>query len=386
MDNKYNSWCKWHPLKAVMLGRTYYPEFYRDVKNSRIRDCMIRIAEETEEDFLYYKEVLEEFGATVIRPELDINDSIMNNIDYGKDGTDTGKISIIPRPPAQPRDGQLVMGNDLVYNCCDHYSISQALNQYNRKDAFFLNKLVENISILRSEYNDTNDITFHEFVKNSRFFGYDPIFPEEWGKSTFNAPAITCVGKRVYVDVKEVSMEDFYMFENLYPERDFIQVKIGGHSDGCFHTLKEGVILSLSRYTDYEETFTNWDVCYLPNQSWSKVQPFLELKKFNRGKWWLPGEEENHEFTNFVETWLQDWVGYVEETVFDVNVLMLDDKHVCVNNYNKIVFDYLKKHDIEPIIVPFRHRYFWDGGLHCITLDLYREGSMEDYFNGRSKI
>jgi len=23
--------------------------------------------------------------------------------------------------------------------------------------------------------------------------------------------------------------------------------------------------------------------------------------------------------------------------------------------------------------------YFWDGGVHCITQDLYREGKMEDY-------
>ena len=59
---------------------------------------------------------------------------------------------------------------------------------------------------------------------------------------------------------------------------------------------------------------------------------------------------------------------------------MLDDSHVCVSNYNKQVFDFLEKHNIEPIIVPFRHRYFWDGGLHCVTLDLYREGSMENYF------
>ena len=24
---------------------------------------------------------------------------------------------------------------------------------------------------------------------------------------------------------------------------------------------------------------------------------------------------------------------------------------------------------------------FWDGGLHCITLDLYREGEQQDYFS-----
>ena len=43
------------------------------------------------------------------------------------------------------------------------------------------------------------------------------------------------------------------------------------------------------------------------------------------------------------------------------------------NNYNKKVFDFLEKHNITPVIVPFRHRWVWDGGVHCVTQDLYRE-------------
>ena len=29
----------------------------------------------------------------------------------------------------------------------------------------------------------------------------------------------------------------------------------------------------------------------------------------------------------------------------------------------------------------FKHRWFWDAGLHCLTLDTYREGTMERYFD-----
>lgn len=56
-------------------------------------------------------------------------------------------------------------------------------------------------------------------------------------------------------------------------------------------------------------------------------------------KWWVPGEELNDDFTYFVETWLKDWVLYVEETVFDVNMLVIDEHNVVCNNYNKDVFD-----------------------------------------------
>jgi len=38
---------------------------------------------------------------------------------------------------------------------------------------------------------------------------------------------------------------------------------------------------------------------------------------------------------------------------------------------------------ITPHVLNFRHRYFWDGGLHCITSDLHREGDQQDYFPNR---
>jgi hypothetical protein len=113
---------------------------------------------------------------------------------------------------------------------------------------------------------------------------------------------------------------------------------------------------------------------------WSESQSFLKDEKKVGGRWWLKGEEHNDQLIEFVNTWLEDWVGYVEETVFDVNMLSIDQNTIICNNYNKEVFDHFKKHKVEPIIFNFRHRYFWDGGIHCITQDLYREGTQEDYF------
>lgn len=103
------------------------------------------------------------------------------------------------------------------------------------------------------------------------------------------------------------------------------------------------------------------------------------MKDKVKGKWWVRGEEHNDQLIHFINTWLNDWVGYVEETVFDVNMLSIDQNTIICNNYNKEVFDHFKKHKVEPIVFNFRHRYFWDGGVHCITQDLYREGKMEDY-------
>jgi len=66
-------------------------------------------------------------------------------------------------------------------------------------------------------------------------------------------------------------------------------------------------------------------------------------------------------------------------------MLVVDEQNVIVNNYNKDVFDFFEKHGVTGHVVNFRHRYFWDGGLHCITTDLDREGERQDFFPERSK-
>ena len=95
----------------------------------------------------------------------------------------------------------------------------------------------------------------------------------------------------------------------------------------------------------------------------------------------MPGEENNLELIRFVNQWLNHWVGYVEETIFDVNMLSINENLILCNNYNKQIFDAFKRHKVEPIVFNFRHRFFWDGGVHCITQDLYREGTIETYID-----
>jgi hypothetical protein len=109
----------------------------------------------------------------------------------------------------------------------------------------------------------------------------------------------------------------------------------------------------------------------------------MEVGKFKHenfnGRWYVQGVEPTSEFANFVDTWLNKWTGYVKETVFDVNCLVLDESHVIFSAYNKEVFDFCKSHSIEPIISPLRHKYFYDGGISCCTQDIRRSGGLETY-------
>ena len=194
---------------------------------------------------------------------------------------------------------------------------------------------------------------------------------------------ISRVGKDLFWDVKKNSkQEDIDFFKNKWSAEGFnVHVsKRGYHSDGSFCVVKPGCIVTLKDVQDYATEFPGWDILYLPDQSWKKVHPFTQMKDKVKGRWWIPGEEDNDTLIHFINTWLNDWLGYVEETVFDVNMLSIDQNTIICNNYNKDVFAHFKKHKVEPIVFNFRHRYFWDGGIHCITQDLYREGKMEDYF------
>ena len=61
----------------------------------------------------------------------------------------------------------------------------------------------------------------------------------------------------------------------------------------------------------------------------------------------------------------------------------IDENTLVANYYDKELAQKLKGYGVEIIEAPMRHRSFWDCGIHCATVDLVREGSMEDYFPER---
>lgn len=380
----YTVYQHWDPLKVCIVGRSYPPEFYSFIKNSRVRTVMERIAQETEEDYQKLIKLLESFNVKVLRPTLksiDYNDYLGNN----------GKI--IP-PPMTPRDYSAMIGNDFY---TDYYPswqyIQDSWPQWRGKD--WPINAPNNIM----EFNQLPKLIIDEIAKiNPKFIRL--INNNTWVKVIeeitpfanvvlnrgVNSAITTRVGKDLYFGTENYNVDPLPLgkkYRNMFPDYRCHVINTGGHADGTYCPVKPGLIVSLEDAPTYAATFPDWEVVYLPAQSWDKVWPFLKLKRKNKGKWWVPGEELNDEFTDFVEGWLNHWVGYVEETVFDVNMLVIDEKNVVCNNYNKDVFDAFERHGVTPHVINFRHRYFWDGGLHCITSDIHREGTMKDYFPER---
>ena len=359
---------KWDPLEVVMLGDNYNADFFRDIKNTNIRSALCQIADETLEDLNYFEQVLKNHGIQVCRPMMDRSDSILNYVDTeGRLGEPESEHSFpqgVPRGPLEPRDCQLVINNHLFYTHKPHPDIQTALNLYSATNTVTLE---DNIMGAPS-YTLVNDRLLIDKDAGSECpVWYSSKVHPHTGQPLTKNSKVKGIARLEYIHNKNVST-----IKQLYPDMQVVDIDEGGHTDGVFHTVKQGAILSIQDVDTHAKVFPDWDVLHLQNESWSKVTPFLSQKKGISKSWWVPDQEDNPELQDFVNTWLSDWVGFCEESVFDVNVLVLDPETVCINNRNPIVIDFLKKHNMGYIHVPWRHRFFWDGGLHCITLDLKR--------------
>jgi hypothetical protein len=200
-----------------------------------------------------------------------------------------------------------------------------------------------------------------------------------------SASCIVRVGRDVFFDNSDYLKPEQtqWIVENCLDSRYRIHEAVtDGHGDAVFAILKPGVILSSKHdmHLHLADDFPGWEVLKIWDSS---IWAAMEVGKFkweaNPGAWYVQGQTPTPEFSSFVDTYLNKWTGFVAETVFDVNCLVLDEENVIFSAYNKDVFDFCRRHRINPIISELRHSYFWDGGISCCTQDLRRRGGLETY-------
>jgi N-dimethylarginine dimethylaminohydrolase len=72
--------------------------------------------------------------------------------------------------------------------------------------------------------------------------------------------------------------------------------------------------------------------------------------------------------------------GYCNASVWiGINLLMLDEKTAVVEEHQTAVIKQLEGKGIDVCALPLRHSRTLGGGFHCITNDLYRQGTLESY-------
>jgi hypothetical protein len=336
-----NSYTSWQPLTDVIVGRAYSPDYFDFIENAQVRNQLQQILSETEEDLDNLQKTIEQYGARVRRPTL-MNKHVFQQQQIQGNGA--------PLPPLTPRDWQISLGQKLL-------------------------------RILPMQELDDICADFGNQVINPHGDTYNPNHV----LTQASASCIVRVGRDVFFDNSEYLRPEQtrWIVDNcLGPEYRIHEAITDGHGDAVFAILKPGVILSSKHDVnlDLAKDFPGWEVLKIWDSS---IWAAMEVGKFkyenNPGAWYVQGQTPTAEFTEFVDTYLNQWTGFVAETVFDVNCLVLDEENVIFSAYNKDVFDFCHKHRINPIISELRHSYFWDGGISCCTQDLTRRGGLETY-------
>ena len=341
MTSLVNSYTSWQPLEEVIVGRAYDPDYFDFIKNAQVRNQLQQILIETAEDLNNLQLTIEQFGARVLRPKLPPKDEFQFWQTSGEGA---------PLPPLTPRDWQITLGQKLLR-------------------VLPMRELDEICAVYGDAVIDPHGGTWRE----------DCIL------NGASASCIVRVGRDVFFDNSDFLRPDQtrWIVDNvLGPEYRIHEAVTDGHGDAVFAILKPGVILSSKHDVnlDLARDFPGWEVLKIWDSS---IWAAMEVGKFKYeskpGAWYVQGATPTPEFTDFVNTYLTKWTGFVAETVFDVNCLVLDESHVIFSAYNREVFDFCKRHRIEPIICELRHSYFWDGGISCCTQDIRRRGGLETY-------
>jgi hypothetical protein len=390
----YNTFKKFNAhgkLKSVILGSYFFPEYFSKIKNPRVRDPLMRMAEEINEDLEYFSNILKDFGSSVIRapqpigwfdetnpylPPLQIRNthSVIGNHMYQFNEDWHNPLDPVLRNYCPDVTNLLEDNNKFYYS-----SMTNAVSNYNKDLDLWYSKnkyqqlagcdwplYKDYIKGARSDLKPIND----EILSFQKDLEYES---KELGP--LQGPNIINTNHAIYVDSNEYCDYANWLSNYINDPRPIRQfTSKAGHVDGCFAVLGNNTILGIDPLIDYAYYFPEYTVVAVSPESYQhQLNEFNIMKSKVNGAWWLAGEEHNDEFINYVETHLKSWVGYVAESVFDVNVLALDTNTICVSNITSKLEKDLQKQGIDCILVPWRHRFFVDGGLHCITLDLYRD-------------
>ena len=378
----YSVYQHWDPLTSCVVGRCYDPTFFSFVKNQKTRQILEKLAEETEEDCQELIKLLEKFNVNVLRPEIpDVKSLFIDN-------------KWIP-PPIAPRDYFIMMGKQLF--------VPQIPNRSHAWNSFYMKikestwpnfqnqkQMIEsNFSYCESTLKKFQAFSIIDQQKHDiKLSFYQSIFDHI--KSTETEIVYTDLDYISGCYVSRIGRDLFFATQDYHDDQKKILnevnqlftttrnhvVNSGGHGDATYCPLGKGLIVSLKDIPTYADTFPNWEVVYLQPSQYEHSENFIRVLKQNYGKWWLPGFETDNGLCQLIENYFDNWVGNAAETVFEVNILLVDPFNMIVSSHNSQVENACKRYNINMHISPFRHRYFWDAGIHCITNDLNRLGDM----------
>lgn len=334
----------WDPLKEIIVGNCF-------VDHSRNKLSQIFI--ETKEDLDNLADYLIKMGIKVYRPD----------VTYFKEDIDLSNFKIkCATAPIVPRDQYLVYGNTIYQTYTsmpDRYLDSVNYNNIFRelfeRGHNWISMPPPALDTLVDKWWSNGEHVYHEQLK-------DQVL---WHTATM----FKC-GDKLITNTKgpgnKLGLE--WMKRNL-PSNTIVEAG-NTHQQGFGHI-------------DHGWFMTNDDLVFCVNKSWVpeplRNKQIVELQdyfeKFDDTKFIADYSSTGGKFSDaWIDKWLTQWKGYAQEVFFDSNVLVIDSNNVLFSNYQPRIFKVMEHYGINCHVVPQRHGLFWEAGIHCLTLDLSREG------------
>lgn len=340
--SQINSYTNWGQLEEVWLGDVYPASWYDDLP-SDVRDVFHHLTEITQQDLTFIARALEQLGITVRRPVY------QNREDFMRDG-------LLVKPQICPRDNFAVIGTSLYQGLAD-----------------LPNPWQSHIDQLRVHAPDS--------VRDMPYLGP--------GLSDINGANIVRAGQDIYLDIVNATLNANDVLHRLQQKIPGIVtghrvhlLRNGGHVDACFAALRPGLLITTKYYTDYSRTFPGWHKINVLEPEFRRHG--YQHQRGNRS-WLIPNRSAVPAFNAHVLQHARDWVGNYTETFFEVNCLVINENSVFMLGENEAVARELERWGMTVHWMPFRTRSFWDGGLHCITLDIRRNDQPVDLFPDRTE-
>lgn len=357
----YNYWqtymiyTEFDPLEEVIVGDTFQPGDLDSVLPAGSRDGVNRILEESKQDLDHFSDLLARGGVKVHRPRVQVPNRGIKM---------PGLSSTVPSGPVNPRDQYKVQGKTIIQTYTsiqDRYFDSLCYYE------IFYDLFKQGYNWISQPIPLLQQVEHHEhWIMNESIYRK----PKIANNILWHTATMLSAGDKIIVNSFGPGTDaGFDWIRKNLPEFTFVSNKgavygNNGHIDTGFVLIDDETVL---------HSGIDWVPKVLRNKR------CIDLSRYISDPSMEPYLAEFRKVTGrYDPAWIQHYLNnrdrYNQYFSFDLNVLILDSKNIVFERENLEMFRYLKTFGIDCWVANQRHRVFWEGGVHCMTLDIKRRG------------
>ena len=352
-------WTDYDPLKEIIVGNAPAPEYFKPFLPADVLEVLTPILNETKEDLDNMQRVFESLGVKVYRPKI---------LPFQQNLKLPGFSIKNAIAPIVPRDQYLVYGNTILQaytSMPDRWLESLCFYDiFNEKYDEGYNWISQPPPVIKN------------FPPNTSWFthGGDRYKIEMKDKILWHAATLFKIGDSIIANNSGPgTAKGLDWFQRNIPDATFVaNIKKPhrgwGHIDQYFFMVNDTTCFCTNPAYVPEAILNNKNIKV---HSFGHLCKDVDLRSYDDNLVASDGK-----FTSeWISEWTSEWRGFAQDVAFDSNVVVVDEKNIVISNEQPALENwFLQEHGIKCHVAKQRQGGFWDGGVHCLTLDIKREG------------